>query len=441
MKEKRIITFLALVILFVVLGVSIGSIYDLKREKALEKHDQKEEEKVVISITHATGDDIWNTALEQMANSFMEQYPNIKVDLMEDTANTQTGMYSDFLKREIALDRLGDIVEIKDISFFDGTEIMSPLPEKLTSLVQCEAASDGNIYILPESMATQGIIYNKDLFEKLKLSEPETYDEFLEICEKLKRYRLTPIVVGGKDKWHMGFWINHFFRTEVLSKNEDWQKSCSNRQVSWMDAEPRKMIESLQILFQNGYVNSDYESVSDSETGFLMAGGTVGMLYSGPWMFRKIQEINPDCSLGWFYLPDNEGNVYAFIDKSSGWGITEKCKKDERKYEAAVCFLEYFFTSEQYQQLCSYTNSLPSTNVETELQDSPILNEVKEKMDSRKVTLFEQQIGSQDTPENFRSILFEQIFTLLREEVSAEEFLERMEDEWIRCETSQEAEQ
>ena len=45
------------------------------------------------------------------------------------------------------------------------------------------------------------IYYNRDLFDKLGLKEPETYDEFLNICETLKSNNVIPIAFGNRDKW------------------------------------------------------------------------------------------------------------------------------------------------------------------------------------------------------------------------------------------------
>ena len=69
--------------------------------------------------------------------------------------------------------------------------------------------------------------------------------------------------MGGSDLWHMEYWVNHFFRTDVLSKNPDWIRQCSEEVVSWTDAEAIQMLADLKNLFDEGYVNDDWQTTRD----------------------------------------------------------------------------------------------------------------------------------------------------------------------------------
>ena len=96
---------------------------------------------------------------------------------------------------------------------------------------------------------------------------------------------MDPLVVGASDLWHMGFWVNGFFRNDVVNNNPDFLKQRTEGKVSWTDPDPTKMMEDVKALFDKGYVQDGYMSTADSQTAAILTSGTAAMLFSGPWMF------------------------------------------------------------------------------------------------------------------------------------------------------------
>lgn len=45
------------------------------------------------------------------------------------------------------------------------------------------------------------MFYNKEMFEKLNLEVPETFDDFLTVCQTFLDNGITPLTVGGKEPW------------------------------------------------------------------------------------------------------------------------------------------------------------------------------------------------------------------------------------------------
>lgn len=430
MKQRHKFWFLCIVGLFFVLILG----YFYVEEQRLDRSStiSKEKERTKIEITFATGDVSWNRAIMNVADQFMSENPDIEVVLLNSSTAVQSDLYSDYLKKQLAVDGLGDIIEIRNRDFFDGTDVLAPLPDRLTELVNCKAAEDGNVYVLPECYGTQGIVYNKTLFDKLHLEEPDTYDEFIEICEELKRYRITPIVVGANDRWHFGFWLNHFFRTDVLMKNMSWTDECKEGKVSWTDEEPRKMFRDLKFIYDQGYVNEDYLWVKDSETAVLMAEGNVGMLYAGPWVVPNIRSLNSSMELGWFYLPDNNGERCIFLDQSSGWGITSECSRSPEKYEAAQKFLEFFFAPEIFVKICETTNGIPSVRTSLKMEDLPFLEEIQQELKECEIYT-DRQISDTDTQDNFIRIIYDKLPLFLENELSEEDFINELNESWKDC--------
>ena len=52
-----------------------------------------------------------------------------------------------------------------------------------------------------------GIVYNSDIFARLGLSIPRTFNEFVTVCERLAAAGITPIYEPGADTWHGCLWL------------------------------------------------------------------------------------------------------------------------------------------------------------------------------------------------------------------------------------------
>lgn len=402
-----------------------------KEEQSLNKTVMKD---TVLTITFAGGDSSWNQTIDTVTRGFMEQYPNITIELNSGTASS--GIYADYLKNQDAVGELGDIVEMTDVKQYAENGRIIPLPEEITTLVNNTSKYNEKSYSVCTISSTQGIIYNKKIFRQIGVEEPKTYDEFLAICDKIMKYKLTPIIVGGKDLWHMGFWINHFFRTDILLKNPEWQKERSEGLVSWTDEEPRHMMEHILQIFGNGYVNEDFRNTLDSSTASAIAYGKAVMLYSGPWMFSQILNLNPDAELGWFYLPDEAGNVCVLDSIPAGWSITADCAADKDKYEASLLFLKYFYSTQVYTKVCGNMNAMPATKEKILYATIPVQEKLLKDFNEAK-NLTSKSIGDEDTPEGFLNYMYKLVQEMIDGKYTVDEALGLLDARWDKNSTDQ----
>ena len=72
--------------------------------------------------------------------------------------------------------------------------------------------------------------------------------------------------------------MNHFFRVDVLSGNENWLQDCTAGKVSWEEKEPKQMMHHLSELFSGGYVNEDWRTTTDGSLPYKMTGVIVNGL-------------------------------------------------------------------------------------------------------------------------------------------------------------------
>jgi multiple sugar transport system substrate-binding protein len=150
-------------------------------------------------------------------------------------------------------------------------------PESISNIVEYNGQPMG----LPISYYHWGIYYRKSLFERLGLSEPETWDELLAVGEALKAEGITPIALGSKARWPAAAWFDYLnlringleFHKNLLAGREDFDDDRV-RQVfaAWLDLVERG-------FFLRGHSQMSWRSalpyLYQNQAGMMLMGGFV----------------------------------------------------------------------------------------------------------------------------------------------------------------------
>ncbi len=415
----------------ILIALFVALIYDIFGSRLNVADNQEKTEQVELELVYAYQNSQWNSAIENMIQEFEEAYPDIVISY---DVNYEDSVYEDILTRRIARNELGDIVQLKTPEAYAKGGLLGEIPEEVADLVSSVYTYEGSVYGVGAVESTWGVLYNKTLFEEYGLTEPETYDDFLEICQTLSNKGITPIGIGGTDLWSMEFWVNHFFRTDILATDEDWLNKCSEGEVSWTDEEAVTMMTHLYELCARGYVNESWLTTTDTSLSYMMSEGEVALIYTGPWTASSIEKLNCEMELGWFYVPDDVGTTYVSDNLDTYWSVTAECAADEKKYEAAMTFLEWFYSDDVYTELCEQSATFPLTDVEADYGDGSVLQAVWEAFCSadERVTVY---IGNEDTPEDFEKELLEMVQSIMNGEYSVEAGVQLIQELWEQSET------
>jgi multiple sugar transport system substrate-binding protein len=60
---------------------------------------------------------------------------------------------------------------------------------------------DGSQYAVPITYYHWGFYYNRNLFNDLSISPPDTWQQFIQLCLKLKKLKINPISLGSSELW------------------------------------------------------------------------------------------------------------------------------------------------------------------------------------------------------------------------------------------------
>lgn len=236
---------------------------------------------------------------------------------------------------------------------------------------------DNKIYCLPlGGVNSFGIVYNKKVFKDNNIEIPKTYDEFNEVCEKLKSVGVTPLYISMKDGWTVnqimnGEWPN------ILAKNPGLLEKLNNNKVRW-DEIPEfvDMLRRIKGLVDKGYINSDLATASYEMAQKSIGSGQAAMMYMGDWADPEYAKVEPTAkdNIGMFAAPSSDGKSYLAAAGPGGLYVSKQTKevdtvKDFLNYMASESTIKYDL---EKKGCTSVWNNVESENLSGTLADSQV---------------------------------------------------------------------
>ncbi|MCI9379932.1 MAG: extracellular solute-binding protein [Dorea sp.] len=181
----------------------------------------------------------------------------------------------------------------------------SDIKDKLMGSAVGQASYNGHIYAVPyQNVSMSGIFYNKEMFEKFKLKEPETLADLEAICDTLKKNDITPFALANSSKWTGSmYYMNLAARYGGL---EPFQKAVAG-EGKFTDECFIKAGEKIQEWVEAGYFPDGVNSLSedDGQAKQLMYQETAGMLLCGSWYTGTFATDSAEFyeKIGWFPFP------------------------------------------------------------------------------------------------------------------------------------------
>ncbi|GKX31585.1 hypothetical protein SH1V18_40650 [Vallitalea longa] len=196
---------------------------------------------------------------------------------------------------------------------------------------------DGKYYGIPKISWFEGVFYNKKIFAENNIEIPKTYDEWLDIHEKLKEAGIKPQIMGAKSwepmmKQSMGLLLNEFY-----SKNENFDAEFDSGEKT-VDGNWNDVLEKWGLLVERGYVTKEMLGLDYDQALEEFSLEKAAMWDSGPWSDVALKEKNPDLDYGMFPFPGYEEGTGWLV---GGPGGAFCINKDTKHKEAALKFLDY----------------------------------------------------------------------------------------------------
>jgi raffinose/stachyose/melibiose transport system substrate-binding protein len=387
---------------------------------------------VTISVAYATGDPATKKAIETTIDSFTAANPHITI---KNISETTSDSYLDWLKTKDAVGEFPDLVEMRDTKVFADAGKLAELPAELHGLFTSLPQYDGKHYNAPiAGNAPNGIIYSKKAYADAGVTElPKTYDEFLAVQDKLQASGISPIVVGGKDLFHMGFWVNYFLINNVYKGDPDWNSKRTAGTASFTDAPVVQAVTDYKELFSK-YVDKGWLSTADNQTASMLVTGKAAQLYSGPWMFGQITEADPSFEYGFYALPNRDGSVIVNgLPTLAGWSLSAEAAKDPAKVEAIKAFIQFFFDPAQYSPYLATVNGIPTTKAKVTYETNDQMKEVLRLMADasvQKSMMINNWYGDNAIPPQFRNWFYKLLQDLVVSDADIADYMKQSDTEY-----------
>ncbi|MBD7911404.1 extracellular solute-binding protein [Clostridium sp. Sa3CVN1] len=285
----------------------------------------------------------------ELAEKFEKENPNIDVIVSAPPSA------STVLKTKLVKDDAPDIISLSaDRSYADFVDanILEDLTGKIDMdqvdsiysdmMKNLELNSKSGVYGIPYALNASGVIYNKDIFKKLGLSIPKTWDEFLGIAQIIKKNGITPFYFTLKDSWTALPPWNTISSTLVDS---DFSKKINKGETTFNELYSETTDKIIQLI---DYGHSDNFGVGYNDGNVAFAQGKSAMYLQGSYAISPILEVNKDINLGMFVLPatnDTEKNKLV-----SGVDVYFSISKDSKNKEESIKFINFLLRKDNAQQ-------------------------------------------------------------------------------------------
>ncbi|WP_329544085.1 ABC transporter substrate-binding protein [Streptomyces sp. NBC_01356] len=175
---------------------------------------------------------------------------------------------------------VADAYAKKDL-LLDLDEVWSSSPDlkgyskALNSL--CTASSGKKVFV-PATYYWWGMFYRKSNFAKWGVSEPKSWDDFLDLCDKLKSKGVAPIGLGagGGTAWVASAWFDYL---DIRINGAEYHRELLAGKHRFDDPEVRKVFDRWQEVLP--YFDPDGAAVAFQDATTSLLNGRSGMMLIG----------------------------------------------------------------------------------------------------------------------------------------------------------------
>ena len=276
-----------------------------------------------------------------------------------------------------------------------------------------EGWGNGSLWCFPYQPYTTGVWYNKALFEKAGItSVPQTWDEFLAVCQKLRDSGVNPLTCNSDTVTLLyGYQLARYIGQDAVT-------DCLNN-VKWAQIpEAKKAAEDLYGLFKAGYF-SPYAPANypdgQNEIGF----DESCMILNASWIPNEInQGTGASIDWGFFPWPSVPGGVdgaEAAMVGAQSIGISAKTKYPQE----AINFALKLVTGKYDLQMAQQTITIPADVNNT---DWPAAISGARPYFDKMTKKYDWAVGLEVNP-SYTAILNENLVKLFKMEIDPDQFI------------------
>jgi raffinose/stachyose/melibiose transport system substrate-binding protein len=346
----------------------------------------------VIKILHINPQAKVRAIWQEAAQGFGSAHPGVKVEF-------------DYLENEAFKAKLPTLLQSKDRpSIFHSwgggvmvEQIGSGICQDITQRISENGFKDtfypaavqnfsfeGKYYGLPNDVAPEVLFYNKELCQKAGVdpTQIQYWDDLIEAVKKCKAAGITPMAVGGKDKWPLHFY-SALLMMRVLGK-DGMQAVIEDKNGGFTNPEVLKAFQLYKDLtalqpFQKGYLANTYPEAAgtfhDGKAAFHLMG--TWDLTEGRANAADKQGL-PNEKLGFIFFPavkGGKGKAADLFANLNGWLVAKEAPKE------TVDFAKVWLGKEAQTKVAQQGLAIPAVKGTADAIQDPLLKEIAQQIE------------------------------------------------------------
>lgn len=318
-------------------------------------------------------DPVPKAAFEAMVKGFEAENPDIKVKInVFDHEGYKTSIRN-FLTAQppdlitwYAGNRMAPFIEAGLIEDVSDLWVKEGLSDTLKS-AEASMTLKGKKWGVPYTYYQWGIYYRKDIFNKLAISEPKTWQELLAASAKIKAAGMTPFAIGTKQSWPTAGWFDYL---NLRVNGYKFHMELTSGKVAYTDKRVTAVFDKWDELVSPGYFLANHASFMWQEALAPFVKGEAAMYLIGNFAVAPMKEAGlKNEQIGFMAFPTIDPAVPRAEDAPTDTlhiPMGAKNKADARK------FLAYAARATTQTQINEILGQLP-VNKNSTVPDDPFL--------------------------------------------------------------------
>ena len=211
--------------------------------------------------------------------------------------------------------RMGPFVDAGLFEPIDDLWAANNLDQDMAA-IQPTMTRNGKIWGVPYSYYQWGVYYRKDIYDKLGLSEPKTWNELLSNCDALKGVGVTPFTIGTKYLWTAAGVFDYL---NLRTNGYDVHNALTAGEIKYTDARIRATFANWKEMLERCSFVDNHASMSWQDGVAAFANGDAAMYVMGNFAVGAMKEAG---------LTNDQIDYFQFPEITAGMPMAEEAPAD-----------------------------------------------------------------------------------------------------------------
>ncbi len=240
----------------------------------------------------------------------------------------------------------------------------------------------GRYYAIPQNVISLQVYCNAELYQRAGADlNPQTWEQFIDNCERLKRAGIVPITQDGIH-WYTSWWFDHLAQRILGADKVRQAFRDPQRRTPWTEPGFLQAARMIEQMLDRGYFAEGFAGLNHIESELLFWQGRAATVFVGSWFTSgRTAVIGKDFPLYAFRFPavqGGRGNPHDLIGTVNTQSIPALSRQPERAAEFLRLVNSRWFQEQMVQQaqMISPLTGMPLPGIQQGLDQ--ILAETKQ---------------------------------------------------------------